>query len=169
MPPSVSDSGRGEDSIRITVDIAVGLIGYVRTLRDLARSSTEEHEIVCLSTAGILMAASAAEALLSEFAFKFEPELYHNKNRKEFREASAPKKYLKLVGVESEDLRDLWDKRIAIQHSEPDHQRSRMVGIVLNPAGVDRALKAVCAVAREVFAHHQKQMPADLEQAVRKS
>jgi hypothetical protein len=65
----LSDSARGSSEISISVFFAPGLLRHLKTLDQLASSETDSVKADAVATASILLAAAAAEAVLSEAAY----------------------------------------------------------------------------------------------------
>ena len=130
----------------ILIEQARGLTWHTRVLRDLAHSD-HEH-VTTLVTATLLVAAAAAEAILSEYARAARPDVYGDK---QFRLTNPASKFESLVGTSSQDLVWLWGVRTAIAHSEPDHVRSGRFGADITLEGADRAYGILCDLIVRVW------------------
>lgn len=133
---------------------SAGLVKHTRILAAIVSFQESDASMVAVATATILMAAAALEAVLSEAAFVLKPNLYSDK---QFRRAGAPEKFEKLMGYSSTKARELWDARKAVAHAEPDHARTRFVGVKLNAQGAELALKCLEELTIEIWGN---QMPA---------
>lgn len=124
-----SDSVTVTEKITINVFQSGGLVSHTRLLAKMTAEEKNEYKIVALATATILMGTAALEALLSEVAHILKPGLYEEKN---YRKGGVTNKFKQLMGYESQDVKSIWDARIAVVHSEPNNSRSRDVGKKLN-------------------------------------
>jgi hypothetical protein len=127
---------------------SAGLVAHTRILARMAQDETDEMELVTLTTATILMAAAAMEAVLLEAAYILKPSLYENIK---FRNAGAPTKFQEFTGHTSQEVTDLWNARIAVAHSEPDNTRTRFVGVKLNAQGAEWVANCVENISKQVW------------------
>lgn len=125
---------------------AGGLVRHTRILRDLVRA--DPAHVSSLVTATFLMAAAAAEAILSEYAHSHREALYADRD---FRKGGAVLKFKLIFNESFVELEWLWAVRVAIGHSEPDNVRSTQFGIDITAEGADRAYKLLCDLAVRVW------------------
>ena len=145
MTRLVPDQGRGDDQISIRVFQNEGLLEHTRRVVELACRAKSERDRVALATAAVLMAGAAVEALIMETAYIHHPILYQDKK---FRHAGVPHKFDMLMKGTSADCALIWSARTAVSHSEPDHRRSREVGVRIQP----NEIRAVLDATERVFA-----------------
>lgn len=145
---NVNDSATGVQDMKIEVFQSEGLISHTKLLANMTASERDEHRIVALATATILMGAAALEALLLEAAYILNPDLYR---LDKFRQWRPPKKYEKLKGRKSEEVEKIWNARIAVAHSEPHNERSRFVGEKLNAEGAVWIVEAIASISNEIW------------------
>lgn len=141
------------EKVTVTIYQSAGLVKQTRTLSEITKRQSANIDIVALSTATILMAAAALEAIISETAFILNPSLY---NQKKFRKAGVSEKFKLLKGYSSGMLDELWEARNAVAHAEPDHRRTKFVGEKLNIRGAEWAATCVEDLSKEVWG---KEMP----------
>ena len=98
------------------------------------------------------MAGAALEAMLDESAYMSNRALYNNWEH--FRRKSPRVKFKKLKHYESEEVRQIWDARIALSHAEPDNTRTGKVGSVLNPDKAVKIADSLQALANEIWGDH---------------
>lgn len=127
---------------------SAGLVAHTLMLARIAQDENDEMKVVALTTATILTAASAMEAVLSEAAYVLKPSLYKDI---EFRKAGAPTKYKKFTGRLSHEVTEIWNARIAVAHAEPDNKRTRFVGVKLNAQGAEWAANCVVKLSNEIW------------------
>lgn len=127
---------------------SAGLVRHTRSLAEIACGQLSETNMVAVTTATILMAAAALEAVLSEAAFLLQPDLYADK---QFRKAGAPEKFLKLKGYPSTKTEEIWNARKAVAHAEPDNARTRFVGEKLNAKGAEWAARCIEELSVEIW------------------
>ena len=127
---------------------SAGLVAHTRILASMAQDEKDEVKLVTLTTATILMAAAAMEAVLSEAAYILKPSLYKDSD---FRRAGAPAKFEKFTGHPSQEVEDVWNARIAVAHAEPNNKRTRFVGVKLNAEGAEWAANCVVKISKEVW------------------
>lgn len=147
--PTITDRAFGHDEVCVRVYQHAGLLGQTRTLANLAEHEPDEHRKVALTTASILVAAAAIEALATEVAYARNPALYAEAR---FRHSSPQAKIRLLTGADSADCELIWSARKAIAHSEPDNRRSRDVGALLQAGGALRVATATERVFELVLA-----------------
>jgi len=123
-----------------------GLYKHVFTLSELYFSA-EKKDQTALAIACFLTAAAAVEAIVVEASIDINPELY---SERRFLRAGAPQKYKKLMGVESDEIKEIWSIRIALAHSEPENTRSTRFGEHINEDGVRKLLKQLEAIVTSI-------------------
>lgn len=140
---------------------SAGLVRHTRLLAEIARGHLSETNMVAVTTATILMAAAALEALLLEAAFVLQPSLYANR---QFRKAGAPEKFMELKGYYSTKAADIWNARKAVAHAEPDNERTRFVGEKLNANGAEWAARCIEKLSTEIWGN---EMPSWFSETIK--
>lgn len=144
----IQDSGKADENICIKAYQSAALVIQTRVLARIAQSETEETIVAAISTATILMAAAALEAVLSEAAYILNQSLYKTKK---FQRSGAPGKFEQLTGHSSHEVTALWHARIAVVHAEPDNSRTRIVGEKQNAQGAEWAASCIERISKEIW------------------
>lgn len=143
------ESFKINETVKIDVFRSAGLIWHTQYLARLASdSSLNKMELVSLCTGVVLMGAAALESLLMEAAFLLNTDLYQ---RKAFRKAGVTQKYKMLMGQCPDYVERIWKYRIAVTHSEPDNQRSRYVGEIINVKGAVWIAQTLDLIAKDIW------------------
>lgn len=141
--------------------IVYQFIGLLRIAEfNAARAADPRCDSTTYAINTVLSAYAALESLALETAFAAHPELYAQ--RHDFRRPGLNVKYTRLLtawGRDHEQLHPLIaevsDARIALTHSEPDHERSRYVGGVINATDAARFAAGVREVALWLWGDHR--------------
>ncbi|MDR3638665.1 MAG: hypothetical protein P4L84_32970 [Isosphaeraceae bacterium] len=145
----------GEITLRIDVYQSGTLLRHARRMAE----ETEKAETVevgsldatCFATGTFLTAIAAVEGMLSEYAHLYVKALYND----DFLYASIANKYQLVTGATlakgAPEVVKLQRARNALVHSEPENQRSKNVGLLLNKQGARWAVETVDAFARDFW------------------
>lgn len=148
----IQDHGTSEESLSIDRYLSAGLTKHTRILAGLTKHASTDEETAALAEAVVLMAGAALEAMLDESAYMSDRVLYDNWEG--FRKKSPPAKFEKLRGSRSEEVRQIWNARIALSHAEPDNKRTGKVGRVLNPDEAVKIAGLLQTLANEIWGDH---------------